>query len=192
MKRCQIETTVFKPSEHISIHSFLSNINTSGESDSTVEDDAIQLFRYFIQALSKVALSYQVTTEKKDHPQEWKVTTYYQVASYLLEMYLTNDGNFETEAEVKSFKEPAGMAAAQYYEHLWEKPLRCGMDSDARLEIIFIEGLHSSISYSIFTYGGSEEEFTVQNLMPQMTSLFWLHESSHCPMICVQEDTIRR
>lgn len=72
-----METTLFKPSDHIFALSFLGNINTSGDSDRIVEDAAIRLFRNFIEVPSKAALSYRVTTDKKEHPQEGRVTTYY-------------------------------------------------------------------------------------------------------------------
>lgn len=65
------------------------------------------------------ALSNGVTADKKNHQLEGKLTTFCKVATYLLEMYETDDVISEAESKIASFKQPAGMTAVRYSQTLW-------------------------------------------------------------------------
>lgn len=158
----------------------LDNFKIACDSTSVQEGAAIWLFTHFIKERPKAALSGRVTAEKQKHQQEIKLVTYCQAVSFLLKTYATEDVIDEAETDVTSFKPPAGMTAVRYSEALTEETLRCGMlYNKPKLSRIFIEGLRSSICYSIRTYWGSHKEATLHSLARHTTSLVKLQKGSH-------------
>lgn len=105
------------------------------------------LISHFTREPFIAALSHRVTTgHKKDLQRERKITTYFQVASYLMEAYATNDIIDEARYDAVNFKKLAGMTSVSYSDALMRNVLRCGRLNDkSGLQRIFIEGLDSSI-----------------------------------------------
>lgn len=118
------------------------------------EGAAMRLFSNFIWVPDKAPFSHRVIAENNNsHQQEGKLTTYGKVVNYLLETYTIDDVIAKDEAEITSFKQPAGRTAVRFSEVLCEKELRCGRVYDeSRLIRIFTEGLHSCIRYCLRAY----------------------------------------
>lgn len=124
----QKKAAMFKPSDVIYMPFFLDNSKTVCDSNSIYEIVEMLLFANFIVEPTKAALPHRVTADKKNHQQDRKLTTYCQALTYLLEMYATGNVIAVAKAEIKSFKQLAGIATVRYSETLWEKALNCCME----------------------------------------------------------------
>lgn len=85
------------------------------------------------------------------------------------------------------------MTPTCHFESLWEEALRCGMVYDEPwLEGIFIEGLCSSIWYSMRSYSGTPKAATLYSLMRHAKILVTLQQSCHNPASSMREENRSR
>lgn len=168
----QMKSACFRPSDPISVLSFLHNFKMACDSNGIHEGAAMWLFQYFIKEPAKAPLMHRVCLTDKDSQQKGKLTTYCQVVNYLLVTYATDDEIAKAEAGIMQFKKPERMSATLFSELLWEKALRCGrVYNDARLKALFIEGLHTSIRLSMRLYWAANKDATLHDLARHATSL---------------------
>lgn len=116
----QMKNDLFKPSDLISVLLSLDDFKTLCDSKSIHEAATMWLLPNSIQKPAKLRLVHRVKAGKKNREQEGKLTTYWQILNYLLEMYSTDDLTTEGEAHTTNFKKPAGMTAVRYSEALGE------------------------------------------------------------------------
>lgn len=135
-----METSVFKPTDPISVLSFLKYYNTACDSTSSHERAAIWLSSHFNLEPVKADLSHWVRADEKNRQQEGQLTIYFQAVNYSLQTNATDDDTAEAEAKIPSFKDSAGMTTVRYPEALLQKALRCVMIyNEPMLEWISIE-----------------------------------------------------
>lgn len=87
----QIKLAAFKPSYRLSLFFVVNNSKTASHSRSNHKGAELQLLEQIICEPGKAALSHQVTTNKKNHQPEGNLTTYCQLAYYLLDMHPTDN-----------------------------------------------------------------------------------------------------
>lgn len=174
-----MKTVVSKPSDPISVVSFLSNFKSACDSNIIHEGAAILLVSYFSWKPANAALWHPLIADKKSHQQRDRLTTYCYVVNYLFKTYGTNNFIAEAEVEILNFKEPFEMFAVQYFQALREKAIWCGMVYNKQiLNTIFTEGLHTFNRYSLCTYWGANRNATLQNLARHATSLVTSREKT--------------
>lgn len=80
-----MKTATFKPSDLVSVLSFLENFKTTCDSNNIHKNAAVWLSQYFILELVKVASSHLVTADnQKKYHYEVSLTTFCEMAGYLL------------------------------------------------------------------------------------------------------------
>lgn len=86
MMNIQMKTATFKPSDPISVLSFLNNFKTVCDNKIVHKGTAVWLFPSFIPEPAQAALSnHTLADNKQNHKQEVKRTTYCQAVVYILE-----------------------------------------------------------------------------------------------------------
>lgn len=103
---------------------------------------------------------------------EGTLTTYCDVASFLLETYSTDIGIAEIDAEILRSTHPSNMTSTEYTEALWKKALPCHCVYDEyMLKGMFIEGLIWSIRRTMWSYWSSEKDASIHDLARHLVSL---------------------
>lgn len=91
---------------------------------------------------------------------------------HILETYTTDDIIAEAEREVMNHRRPDDMFAILFSEALWEKALQCGrVHEESGPKVVFMEGLHNSIGFSMNIYQRANKGATSQSLAYYITSV---------------------
>lgn len=123
----QLTLADFKPSDTISVLSFLYDFKTPWDNNGIIEGVALWLIQHFMKDWGKVAIANRNgAMEKVVTRWKRKLETYYQVASYLFASYATEDATPEAESDVTYFRQPEWIFAVCYSELLWAETLRFG------------------------------------------------------------------
>lgn len=95
-------------------------------------------------------------------------------------MYAAEDLIAEAEAIIINFKELQDVYAVRYLEFLWESLFRCGrVYENARLNGVFVEELHESITILMQNYWGAHKNATLQRLLQSAKTLIKPQEGSN-------------
>lgn len=149
----QMKNALFKQSDPISEFSFFVSSRTACDRNSIHEVVQIWLCPHVIRERVKAALSYPVTTDKRNQQQKCKLATYYQTVKNLIQISSTDDFITKAEADLPSFIQPASMSTVRYSEDCFEKAIRYDMVYNRpSLKEIFVKGLRFSIFYLMRTY----------------------------------------
>lgn len=177
----QIKTAIFRPSDSISILSFLWNFKTARDSNEIDEGAPMWLFLIFIKEPSRATLAHRMSASIEGNAhREGKLTSYCLLIDYLLEAYATYDVIAETEAEVTNCKQSENMSAVHYTQTLWENALRCGLVySKSRFKGAFIPELNHSIRFAMSNCWSAYQEPALQNMTRYATSLSNLQEGTN-------------
>lgn len=147
-------TATFKPSDTCSVLSFRRALRLLVTViDPTKVPQCCHFHMLFVYSRRPISWHRVTADKKQDYQQEGRPATYCQVAKYWLETYSADNFMVEADAENVNSEKRARVTTARYSEALWEDVLRCGRLYDgSMLHAFFVEGLHSSIRYSIRTY----------------------------------------
>lgn len=113
---------------------------------------------------------------------------YCQVNKYLLEKYATEDVITKAEDKITNFTKSVGMPAVQYFQAVWEMALRWGtIYNKPGVKAIFIDGIHSSICYSMHMHCGAHQNTTRHSFAHHATSFVKLQENNEARTSSTQD-----
>lgn len=108
-------STIFKPSDSISVSYFLYNSKKACDRNIIHEGVPMCLCQHFMKDQGKAALEYRICASNEDDPeQEGRLTTYCQIVIYLLAIYASNNVIAKAEADITNFMETEGMSSVRY------------------------------------------------------------------------------
>lgn len=162
----QFKSQMIDESNLLAILSFVLAFQMEFDTNGIPKGAAMWLFHVFMKELVGAALSAGrcLASSRWSH-KEGKLTSYFQVSSYFVNTYATDDIIVEADVDNINYRQLQDVNDVDYSQSPWTKVLSCGsVYEEYPLNGTFIRDLRSSILQTVRSYWVKNKGVSVQRL----------------------------